>query len=331
MTCTRCGRESNEEDRCYATTSASGEALPSSIHYRAAVEDAGGVYVLRLRGRDGRGGQYYVGKATDVPRRVAVHQRGSTDSAAWVNHNNGVAAVEEPYTPRGDDLGAWEMRETIDRMTRHGIDNVRGWEWTSTRPLTRDDYASIRLVACGVLDCCRACGQRGHYVKACVGNRMVEPWMRCCDDALAVQPVGSSARQIVASSAQPASMATVIPEISLGAKSASPRATIPPTATAATFSLSHWDWSATRPKWSTELSRVFGTLGDAVRSLTSVPSGIVARDLKAINESSENDNATLIYHEAGTTYRITHYRERSWLWHKCRVLAARLRAPGCTM
>jgi len=209
MPAARCGRESHIHDRCFANTSSIDEALPESpdrqgiaalvrqekissgpILDRMRAErqrifmTGGGVYVLRLHGADRRGDRYYVGKAADVARRVAAHQRGSVDCAMWVKRNNGVAAVEEPYTPRGDDLGAWEMRETIDRMIRHGIDNVRGWEWTRSGPLTRDDYISIRLVACGVLDCCRACGQRGHFVKDCSGDRAIEPWMQRCEYAL---------------------------------------------------------------------------------------------------------------------------------------------------
>lgn len=145
-----------------------------------------GVYVLRLHGRDGRGNHYYVGKSTNVPHRIATHQRASDDSAAWVKYHNGVQAVEEPSTPRGEDVNNWEMRETIARMIRHGIDNVRGWEWTLCRPFERD-YVSFRVAACGVLDCCRACGQPGHYVLQCPGNS-IEPWLQHCDEAISADP-----------------------------------------------------------------------------------------------------------------------------------------------
>jgi len=54
---------------------------------------------------------------------------------------------------------------------------------TVSASLTRDDYVSIRLVACGVLDCCRACGHRGHFAKECSGDCAIERWIRRCDYA----------------------------------------------------------------------------------------------------------------------------------------------------
>ena len=52
---------------------------------------------------------------------------------------------------------------------------------------------------------------------------------------------------------------------------------------------------------------------------------IVARDLAAISDTSENDNATLTYSDGATCYTISHHRERTWLWHKCRVVATCMR------
>jgi hypothetical protein len=137
-----------------------------------------GVYVLLLQA-----GGRYVGKSIDVERRVAEHRSGR--GAAWVRHQGGVAAVDRPITPRTVDLGAWEARETIAQMMRHGFDAVRGWEWTGCAPLTAGDLDFFRRTAFGTGDLCRACGRPGHFAQRC--TRPPEAWLAACNAAIAAR------------------------------------------------------------------------------------------------------------------------------------------------
>ena len=137
-----------------------------------------GVYVLLLQA-----GGRYVGKSVDVERRIAEHRGGR--GAAWVRHGGGVVAVEPPITPRTVDLGAWEARETIAQMMRHGFDTVRGWEWTGCAPLTPGDLDFYRRTAFGTGDLCRACGRPGHFAQRC--TREPERWLAECNAAIAAR------------------------------------------------------------------------------------------------------------------------------------------------
>ena len=79
--------------------------------------------------------------------------------------------------------------------------------------------------------------------------------------------------------------------------------------------------SATMNDWRlVEESKQFGTLGDAVRSLTQVPAHYLKEDLAKIGASDNFDNTKLCYgpDENGTHYQITHHRKQNWkLRHDC--------------
>jgi hypothetical protein len=136
------------------------------------------VYVLRLASRDAAGRpRVYVGRAADPDARVQAHRAGGPGAASWVRLHGGVVERLAPLTP-AEPSATWELRETLAQMRRHGLDNVRGYEWTDTRPLGRDACLVVRTLAMGQADLCRRCGAEGHYRAQCTAQRP-QAWL--CD------------------------------------------------------------------------------------------------------------------------------------------------------
>ena len=84
-----------------------------------------------------------------------------------------------------------------------------------------------------------------------------------------------------------------------------------------------------------ETSPLFGRLGDAVRSLSTVPASFLVQDLEAIRTTDEHDNETLTYgpDTRGLMYAIGHQRKRNWsLRHDCcaTVSVYQVQAPNPT-
>ena len=76
------------------------------------------------------------------------------------------------------DSGSWEREETLQRMMEHGIDRVRGWEFTQYT-LSSDDLNTIKTLLLGDHDLCRKCGFRGHYQGQCnTDPRRRAAWLR---------------------------------------------------------------------------------------------------------------------------------------------------------
>lgn len=117
-----------------------------------------GVYVLRLEGE-----RYYVGSSSDVASRVASHR---ARSGAAFTRKFGVVEELAPRTVRTDDLESWERAETLARMREHGVENVRGWLYTTVR-LSASQRASIREQLRERFGQCRRCGGSGHYIAQC--------------------------------------------------------------------------------------------------------------------------------------------------------------------
>ena len=151
---------------------------PDSSNMQINKTKVSGVYVLLLNdpGDDGRP-CYYVGKSDDMESRIEQHRSGRS-AAAWVRARGGVASVEVPVVPR-EQLESWEMKETSARMIMHGINNVRGSEFVSTAPLTKEERTSVRTIAMGMGDLCRECGEPGHFARGC--RREKAEWLRACD------------------------------------------------------------------------------------------------------------------------------------------------------
>jgi hypothetical protein len=121
-----------------------------------------GVYVLRLR----RGGMYYVGSSSDIDRRICEHQAEGPRSAAAVRHFGGVAAVEVPITSPMEQLGMWELQETLVQMQRHGRDRVRGASFVRCT-LGASEAVFLDRMLRDMTSRCYECGSTQHRIANC--------------------------------------------------------------------------------------------------------------------------------------------------------------------
>ena len=73
------------------------------------------------------GSKYYVGQSANKRQRIQQHREGEDGSEFTTRY----AVVEElePLTEPQTDLNQWELKETLIRMRKHGIHNVRGSRW----------------------------------------------------------------------------------------------------------------------------------------------------------------------------------------------------------
>ena len=144
--------------------------MPDAMHHAAtALPAARGVYVLELNG-----GGFYVGKSENVQARVQQHLAGAGSSRYCVARG-GVKRVLSTLTPAQENLAGWEQSETLAQMRLRGVDNVRGFEWT-TQVLKPTDYQTIRTLQLGTADLCRKCGGDGHFAAQC-GKRRKQSWL----------------------------------------------------------------------------------------------------------------------------------------------------------
>jgi predicted GIY-YIG superfamily endonuclease len=120
------------------------------------------VYILELEG-----GKVYVGKSSNMDRR-------------FIQHSIGIGSVfTKTYHPTGKilprlgnisgDGDAAERDETLRYMYKLGIDNVRGWRYTQL-VLSKEDRKDAERNMREVLDLCRKCGQKGHFIKCCTAK-----------------------------------------------------------------------------------------------------------------------------------------------------------------
>ncbi len=148
------------------------------------------IYVLQCEN-----GKYYVGKTSNVDRRLAEHFSGAWGSD-WTSYYPPQEVIEvENMTSEFD-----EMKKTLEYMRRFGIDNVRGAQWSNIN-LTSQQKANIAtsMNTNGCFHCgepghfsnncsnrapqviqCFECGNYGHFANECNNNRrMVMHCERC--------------------------------------------------------------------------------------------------------------------------------------------------------
>jgi cellular nucleic acid-binding protein len=113
------------------------------------------LYVLQLED-----GKYYVGKTTDIKRRVEEHHKGK--GSEWTKLHKPVKVLETRKVKDEHD----ENNTTKDLMKKYGVDNVRGGSYSQVSlpsAYTKTIESEIR----GNTNACFKCGGKGHYAKDC--------------------------------------------------------------------------------------------------------------------------------------------------------------------
>jgi len=195
ISCTRCGRTGHWIQDCFARSTIDGQLLPvknsTEVHrmFRGPLSEIGqisdrrqisrkdegqvsgkrkrqdsrrsGVYVLQYQN-----GNIYVGKSNDIDARIRQHASRSVKcTSGW----QGSPTEIKPITPYMDDFESWERNETLELMSKHGVEKVRGWMYTSQH-LSQETVDSIDAQLCEKYDLCRSCGGKGHFMSACPLN-----------------------------------------------------------------------------------------------------------------------------------------------------------------
>ena len=164
MQCTRCFRNSHTVTTCYAVTTLAGKPLYRNTKRVATrsqeLQPKAAVYVLHLQH-----GKIYVGLSDNIPRRIHQHVEGN--GSAWTTLYPPQSATPLPPLAVPTTHGPTDERnETLHRMRIHGIDNVRGYKWT-TLILTQDQRKTIQEEMAENFNLCRACFAEGHFIKDC--------------------------------------------------------------------------------------------------------------------------------------------------------------------
>lgn len=135
-----------------------------------------GVYVVRC----GDSKSVYVGAASNLMRRLGAWHHPSP----FVRARGGIQGVETPITQRqsGWSLEYWEMMETFERVSRHGIENTRGWKYTRS-VLSYSELVGLRDVCVTLQDLCFKCGAPGHFASECVREDR-ERWLEEIDNMI---------------------------------------------------------------------------------------------------------------------------------------------------
>jgi len=181
--CFRCGRKGHYSTSCFAKTSIDGEELDddnakTSIDGEELDDESneddddnkqvGGVYVLKSKDSN----MFYVGKSNDIQARIKEHKSNDENSSAFLKQKMQNFDSIKPLTIGSiDDLESWERNETLHLMRIHGIENVRGWMFTTVNLSTEHKKDAFKQI-CEKFDLCRHCGRSSHFVNDCVATSM---------------------------------------------------------------------------------------------------------------------------------------------------------------
>ena len=121
--------------------------------------DTGGAGIYVLGDEKGR---MYVGKSQNVRNRIKQHLRGEGNQFL----RGKVRKLEVSQAGSAVDLESWERNETLARMYKHGVGNVRGWMFTSVE-LSKEQEEQAFGQICEKYDLCRQCGRNSHFADKC--------------------------------------------------------------------------------------------------------------------------------------------------------------------
>ena len=113
------------------------------------------IYILKLVG-----GNYYIGKSSDVAARVQEHFDGT--GSAWTVRYRPLAVERIIEGADSFDEDSWVKRY----MSQKGIDKVRGGSYSSLE-LDPMQIATLNHELNGAKDKCFNCGSTGHFASAC--------------------------------------------------------------------------------------------------------------------------------------------------------------------
>lgn len=142
-------------------------------HGRASNNNAcqqSGVYAIKTTTKDGSH-LFYVGKSENIERRIKDHKSGLGVGYMVGGDTRRVALLTDGSH---EDLESWERNETLQRMYKFGISNVRGWMFTA-KDLSKDDVKTAFCQICEKFDLCRRCGRNSHFQNECFA-KSTAPW-----------------------------------------------------------------------------------------------------------------------------------------------------------
>ncbi|CAK7994932.1 Hypothetical protein POVR1_LOCUS450 [uncultured virus] len=116
------------------------------------------IYTLRLESK-----KYYVGKTTDLMRRLNEHQNG--EGSAWTKKYKALFVEDILVTVDPFD----EDKCTKNAMAKFGIENVRGGSYV-TVVLPPEVIGLLERELRNASNCCVRCGADSHYINKCPLN-----------------------------------------------------------------------------------------------------------------------------------------------------------------
>jgi len=166
--CFRCGRQGHWASKCYAKTDVDGRQLKkTSTSLLPPPSTTAGVYsITDLSGR------IYVGKSSNINKRIQEHKDGAGTSflTRFIKQCSTLTSGTE------DDLESWERNETLEQMYRNGIQNVRGWMFTSLVLTEKQEEDAFKQI-CEKKDLCRSCGRNNHFADRCYAKSKAD-WVK---------------------------------------------------------------------------------------------------------------------------------------------------------
>ena len=100
-----------------------------------------GVYVLKSKDSN----TFYVGKSNDIEARIIEHKSNDENSSAFLKQKMpNFDYIQTLTTGSVNDLESWERNETLHLMRIHGIENVRGWMFTTVNLSTEHNKDAFK-------------------------------------------------------------------------------------------------------------------------------------------------------------------------------------------